>query len=70
MHKKNNLDNITENLKNYCAIQERCQWEIIQKMLPPREVKSGYKAWTTKHIQKLLSFSKTPTITSIPTFPS
>lgn len=32
MPKKNNLDNITEKLKNYCAIQERCQWDLIQKM--------------------------------------
>ncbi len=37
----------------------KLDWEIIQKMLPQREVKSGYKAWTTKHIQKLLSYSKT-----------
>ena len=37
----------------------KLDWEIIKKMLPHQEVKSGYKAWTTEHIQKLLSYAKT-----------
>ncbi len=37
----------------------KLDWEIIRKMLPHREVKSGNKAWTTEHIQKLLTYSKT-----------
>jgi len=37
----------------------KLDWEIIRKMLPQREVKSGNKAWTTEHIQKILSYAKT-----------
>jgi len=37
----------------------KLDWDIIQKMLPHRETKSGYKPWTTEQIQKLLSYSKT-----------
>jgi len=47
-------------IKHFFVVNRlKLDWEIIQKMLPPREVKSGYKAWTTKHIQKILSYSKT-----------
>jgi len=47
-------------IKHFFVVNRiKLDWEIIHKMLPQREVKSGYKAWTTKHIQKLLSYSKT-----------
>jgi len=34
-------------------------WEIISKMFPETRKTSGDKAWTTKHIQKMLECSKT-----------
>jgi len=34
-------------------------WEIIQKMFPETRKTSGDKAWTTKHVQKMLECSKT-----------
>ena len=37
----------------------KLDWDIIQKMLPQREVRSGIKAWTTPQIQKILSSAKT-----------
>jgi len=47
-------------IKHFFIMNEiKLNWEIIQKMLPPREVKSGYKAWTTEQIQKILPYSKT-----------
>ena len=47
-------------IKHFFVINRiKLDWEIIHKMLPQREKKLGYKAWTTKQIQKLLSYSKT-----------
>ena len=30
--KKNHIKIIIEKLKEYCAVQDRCQWDVIQKM--------------------------------------
>jgi len=34
-------------------------WEIISKMFPETRKITGDKAWTTRHVQKILESSKT-----------
>jgi len=38
--------------------RKKIDWELIYKMLPQRQVKSGTKPWTTKQIQTLLTVAK------------
>jgi len=47
-------------VKHFFVInRKKIDWDIINKMLPQRQVMSGTKPWTTKHIQKLISYAKT-----------
>jgi len=47
-------------VKHFFVInRKKIDWDIIYKMLPQRQIKSGTKPWITKQIQTLLSFAKT-----------
>ena len=47
-------------LKHFCVSMNRknIHWDIIHKLFPQKQKRTGYKPWTTKDIQNMLKHTR------------